>query len=45
MDAEQLSRIQFAFTASFHFIYPPLSMGLAIMLIPLENGRVVDETT
>lgn len=33
MDADQLSRIQFAFTASFHFIYPPLSMGLGIMLI------------
>jgi cytochrome bd ubiquinol oxidase subunit I len=33
MDAETLSRIQFAFTASFHFIYPPLSMGLGIMLV------------
>jgi cytochrome d ubiquinol oxidase subunit I len=33
MDAEQLSRIQFAFTASFHFIYPPLSMGLGMMLV------------
>ena len=33
MDAEQLSRMQFAFTASFHFIYPPLSMGLGMMLV------------
>jgi cytochrome d ubiquinol oxidase subunit I len=33
MDAETLSRIQFALTASFHFLYPPLSMGLGIMLI------------
>ncbi len=33
MDAETLSRIQFAGTASFHFIYPPLSMGLGIMLV------------
>ena len=33
MDAEKLSRIQFAFTASFHFLYPPLSMGLGLMLV------------
>lgn len=33
MDAELLSRIQFALTASFHFIYPPLSMGLGLMLV------------
>ena len=35
MSAEQLSRWQFAFTASFHFIYPPLSMGLGIMLVAI----------
>jgi cytochrome d ubiquinol oxidase subunit I len=33
MDAETLSRIQFALTASFHFIFPPLSMGLGLMLV------------
>jgi len=33
LDAEQLSRIQFALTASFHFIFPPLSMGLGLMLV------------
>ena len=33
MDAELLSRIQFALTASFHFIFPPISMGLGVMLI------------
>ena len=33
MDAELLSRIQFALTASFHFIFPPLSMGLGLMLV------------
>jgi cytochrome d ubiquinol oxidase subunit I len=33
MDAELLSRVQFALTASFHFIYPPLSMGLGLMLV------------
>ena len=35
MDAETLSRIQFALTISFHFIYPPLSMGLGLMLVVL----------
>jgi cytochrome d ubiquinol oxidase subunit I len=35
MDAETLSRIQFGFTASFHFIYPPLSMGLGLMLVAM----------
>jgi cytochrome d ubiquinol oxidase subunit I len=33
LDAESLSRVQFALTASFHFIFPPLSMGLGLMLV------------
>jgi cytochrome d ubiquinol oxidase subunit I len=33
MNAELLSRVQFALTASFHFIYPPISMGLGLMLV------------
>ena len=33
MDPELLSRVQFALTASYHFIYPPLSMGLGLMLV------------
>jgi cytochrome bd ubiquinol oxidase subunit I len=33
LDAETLSRIQFALTISFHFIFPPLSMGLGLMLL------------
>lgn len=32
MSAELLSRYQFALTASFHFIFPPISMGLGILL-------------
>ncbi len=40
MDAEQLSRIQFGFTASFHFIFPPLSMGLGIMLVAMGIASV-----
>src|SRR3954453_17432294 len=33
MDPETLSRIQFALTISFHFIFPPISMGLGLMLV------------
>jgi cytochrome d ubiquinol oxidase subunit I len=33
LDVDLLSRAQFALTASFHFIYPPLSMGLGLMLV------------
>jgi cytochrome bd ubiquinol oxidase subunit I len=37
MDAEVLSRIQFAFTISFHYIYPPLSIGLGLLLVVFEG--------
>jgi cytochrome d ubiquinol oxidase subunit I len=33
MDTVTLSRIQFALTVSFHYIYPPISMGLGLMLV------------
>jgi cytochrome d ubiquinol oxidase subunit I len=36
MNAELLSRIQFALTASFHFIYPPISMGLGLLLVVMR---------
>ena len=32
-----LSRLQFAFTISFHYIYPPLSIGLGLVLVLLES--------
>lgn len=31
-----LSRLQFAVTISFHYIYPPLSIGLGVMLVLME---------
>ncbi len=37
MNVEILSRIQFAFTIAFHYIYPPLSIGLGVMLVFLEG--------
>jgi len=33
LDAEVLARLQFMLTASYHFIFPPLSMGLGLMLL------------
>lgn len=36
MDALTLARIQFAFTVGFHFIFPPISIGLAWMLVIAE---------
>lgn len=36
MDAEMLSRIQFGVSAGFHFLFPPLSIGLGVILVLLE---------
>ncbi|MCB0588962.1 MAG: cytochrome ubiquinol oxidase subunit I, partial [Phaeodactylibacter sp.] len=37
MDVEILSRIQFAFTVAFHYIYPPLSIGLGLIMVIMEG--------
>ncbi len=37
MDTETLARIQFAVTIMFHYIYPPLSIGLGVMLVIFEG--------
>lgn len=37
MDVEILSRIQFALTVSFHYIYPPLSIGLGLVMVFMEG--------
>jgi len=36
MDVEILARMQFAFTIMFHYIYPPLSIGLGLILVIIE---------
>jgi len=46
MDAEILARVQFAFTIAFHYIYPPLSIGLGLALVIMEGlwlktGRII----
>lgn len=37
MDVLTLSRLQFAFTISFHYLYPPLSIGLGLLLVMIEG--------
>lgn len=49
MDVEILARIQFAFTIAFHYIYPPLSIGLGLIMVIMEGlylrtGKKVYET-
>ena len=37
MDVEILARIQFAFTIAFHYIYPPLSIGIGLLMVIMEG--------
>jgi cytochrome bd ubiquinol oxidase subunit I len=37
LDVELLSRIQFAVTVGFHFLFPPISIGLAWLLVIFET--------
>lgn len=38
MEVEVLARIQFAFTVAFHYIYPPLSIGLGLIIVLTEGA-------
>jgi len=37
MDVEILSRVQFAFTVAFHYIYPPITIGLGLIMVIMEG--------
>jgi len=37
MDVEILARLQFALTIMFHYIYPPLSIGLGLLMVIMEG--------
>ncbi len=41
MDVEQLSRLQFAFTAMFHYIFPPFSIGMGLLLVLFESLYII----
>src|SRR5437667_3661031 len=36
MDAITAHRIHFAFTATYHYLFPPLTMGLALLIVILK---------
>ena len=36
MDVLLLSRLQFALTTAFHYLYPPLSIGLGLLIVVIE---------
>ena len=36
-----LSRLQFAFTSMYHFLFVPLTLGLSFMLVVMEACYVV----
>ncbi len=38
MEVEFLARFQFALTIMFHYIYPPLSIGLGLILVLIEGA-------
>lgn len=40
MDTEILARIQFAFTIGFHYLFPPLSIGIGVILVIMEGVYV-----
>jgi cytochrome d ubiquinol oxidase subunit I len=37
LDVVLLSRLQFAFTVMFHYLYPPLSIGLGLLIVIMEG--------
>src|ERR1700738_2437231 len=37
MDALLLHRIQFAFTITFHYLFPQLTMGLALLIVLFKS--------
>jgi len=37
MNTLLLARLQFAFTIAFHYIYPPISIGLGLILVLMES--------
>ena len=37
MDVLTLARLQFAFTVGFHYLFPPLSIGLGLVLVLIEG--------
>jgi cytochrome d ubiquinol oxidase subunit I len=45
MDPVLLSRLHFAFTIIYHYLFPPLTMGLALLLVILKSLAVWRKNT
>src|SRR6266851_4041192 len=45
LDPVLLSRIQFAFTISFHIIFPSFTIGLAAWLATMEGAQIATGNT
>ena len=41
LDVELLSRLQFAFTIMFHYLFPPFSIGLGLLLVIFEATYLI----
>jgi cytochrome d ubiquinol oxidase subunit I len=40
MSAELIHRLHFAFTVTFHYLFPQLTMGLALLIVVLKTGAL-----
>ena len=40
MEANTLDRLQFAFTITYHYLFPQLTMGLAPLIVPPRPGAL-----
>src|SRR5579863_1021923 len=38
-----IHRLQFAFTVSFHYLFPQLTMGLALLIVILKTSALITE--
>ncbi len=42
LDALLVHRLHFAFTITYHYLFPQLTMGLALLIVILNTGGVGD---
>src|SRR4026208_2349534 len=45
MEAFDLHRLQFAFTATFHYLFPQVTMGLALLILILKTMALRGDET
>lgn len=44
MDVVLLARLQFALTIAFHYIFPPLTIGMGVVMVFLEGRYLATGT-